>query len=262
MKQSSLRDLHMKKQLRVVAFLKEMEDAIPWHEILNALKPYYKTGEGGRPPHPLERMLRIHFLQLWYNLSDPAVEEALYDRSSFQQFIGLDGFTMIPPDETAICRFRHFLEENQLADVIFKTVNAHLDKKGLVLKSGTIVDATLLDAPVSKKNEAHTRDPEMSSTKRTTSGILGQKVILGFKPTASRSFIRWHLRLPKKRILTGWTAYYTGKNRRYLGILAIRSVRTKKWHGQWMCIMGCMIVVRGIIRCRRVRRRETSVTVV
>ena len=169
----------MKKQLRVVAFLKEMEDAIPWHELLNALKPFYKTGEGGRPPHPLERMLRIHFLQLWYNLSDPAVEEALYDRSSFQQFIGLDGFTMIPPDETAICRFRHFLEENQLADVIFKTVNAHLDKKGLVLQSGTIVDATLLDAPVSKKNEAHTRDPEMSSTKKNNKWHFGAKGHIG-----------------------------------------------------------------------------------
>jgi IS5 family transposase len=86
---------------------------------------------------------------------------------------------MIPPDETAICRFRHFLEENQLADVIFKTVNAHLDKKGLVLKSGTIVDATLLDAPVSKKNEAHTRDPEMSSTKKNNKWHFGAKGHIG-----------------------------------------------------------------------------------
>jgi len=228
MKQSSLRDLHMKKQLRVVAFLKEMEDAIPWHELLNALKPHYKTGEGGRPPHPLERMLRIHFLQLWYNLSDPAMEEALYDRTSFQQFIGLDGFTMTPPDETAICRFRHFLEENQLADVLFKTVHDHLDRKGLVLKSGTIVDATLLDAPISKKNEA----------KRTTNGILGQKVILGFKPTASQSFIRWHLPPPKKRILTPLIISCTVKKKPYLVTVATPNVRIRRWQGGWTFFMG------------------------
>ena len=169
----------MKKQLRVVAFLKEMDVAIPWHELLNALKPFYKTGQGGRPPHPLEQMLRIHFLQLWYNLSDPAAEEALYDRTSFQQFVGLDGFTMIPPDETAICRFRHFLEENQLAELIFKTVNAHLASKGLVLKSGTIVDATLLDAPISKKNKSKSRDPEMSSTKKNNKWHFGAKGHIG-----------------------------------------------------------------------------------
>lgn len=179
MKQSSLKDLHMKKQLRVVTFLKEMNDALPWHDLLVALKPFYKTGENGRAAYPLEQMLRIHFLQLWYNLSDPAIEEALYDRTSFQQFVGLDGFTMLPPDETTICRFRHFLEKNQLAEVIFNTVNEHLARKGLVLKSGTIVDATLLDAPVSKKNENNQRDPEMSSTKKNNKWHFGAKGHIG-----------------------------------------------------------------------------------
>jgi len=179
MKQISLKELHMKKQIRVVAFLKEMDDALPWHDLLTALTPFYKTGENGRSAYPLETMLRIHFLQLWYNLSDPAIEEALYDRSSFQQFVGLDGFTMPPPDETTICRFRHFLEKNQLAELLFNTVNEHLDRKGLVLKSGTIVDATLLEAPVSKKNESRQRDPEMSSTKKNNKWHFGAKGHIG-----------------------------------------------------------------------------------
>jgi len=138
---------------------------------------YKKTG--GRPPHDLELMLRIHFLQLWHNLSDPAMEEALYDRMSFQTFLGFDCFGGDIPDESSICRFRHLIEEHNLSQSILACVNAHLDQHGLVLKEGTIVDATLLDAPVSKKNKNKKRDPEMSSTRKNNKWHFGAKGHIG-----------------------------------------------------------------------------------
>jgi len=168
-----------KKTTRTARFLAEMDAVLPWDSLIALIEPYYKTGFGGRPPYPLERMLRIHFLQLWYNLSDPAMEDELYEKYSFQQFVGLDGMTMRPPDETTILKFRHLLEKHHLAEGLLKRVNAYLAENGLVCTAGTIVDATLLDAPISKKNESKERDPEMSSTQKNNKWHFGAKGHIG-----------------------------------------------------------------------------------
>jgi IS5 family transposase len=166
------------KKLKVEKFLGEMECVVPWAMLVKTIAPYYKQ-EGGRPPHAVELMLRVHFLQLWHNLSDPAMEEALYDRLSFQKFLGFDCFGGVIPDESSICRFRHLLEQHGLAKRILACVNAHLAKHGLVLNAGTVVDATLLQAPVSKKNERGERDPEMSSTRKNNKWYFGAKGHIG-----------------------------------------------------------------------------------
>jgi IS5 family transposase len=178
MKQISMRHKMKRKQLRVEKFLGEMDGVMPWAALIATIQPYYKK-TGGRPPHDLELMLRIHFLQLWNNLSDPAMEEAIYDRMSFQKFLGFDCFGGVIPDESSICRFRHLLEEHGLSSAILACVNAHLDSHGLVLKEGTIVDATLLQAPVSKQNSRKERDSEMSSTRKNNKWYFGAKGHIG-----------------------------------------------------------------------------------
>lgn len=166
------------KQLRVEKFLDAMRLVVPWDDLCAKIRPHYKKS-GGRPPHDLELMLRIHFLQLWHNLSDPAVEEAIYDRLSFQRFLGFDCFGGVVPDESSICRFRHILEQHGLAQEMLQVVNEYLAEKGLVLQSGTIVDATLLAAPLSKKNKAKERDPEMTSTRKNNKWHFGAKGHIG-----------------------------------------------------------------------------------
>ena len=166
------------KKLRVEKFLQEMSAVVPWSRLCARIAPHYKK-RGGRPPHDLELMLRIYFLQLWHNLSDPGVEEAIYDRLSFQQFLGFDCFGGVVPDESSICRFRHLLEEHGLADVMLQTVNAYLKEHGLVLTAGTIVDATLLSAPISRKNSRQERDPAMSSTRKNNKWHFGAKGHIG-----------------------------------------------------------------------------------
>lgn len=152
---------------------------VPWLVLEEAIRPYYKTGVGGRKPHDLSLMLRVHFLQLWHCLSDPGMEEALHDRLSFQRFVGFDCFGGVVPDETAILRFRHLLEKHGLSEKILTIVNAYLEEQGLVLKAGTIVDATLLEAPRSKKNRRKERDPEMSSTRKKNRWHFGAKGHIG-----------------------------------------------------------------------------------
>ena len=167
-----------RKELRIERFLGEMESVVPWRSLVKEISPHYKSTRGRRP-HDLELMLRIHFLQLWHNLSDPGMEEALYDRMSFQKFLGFDCFGGIIPDESSICRFRHLLEEHDLSQKILLCVNKHLKEHGLTLKEGTIVDATLLQAPVSKKNAKRERDPEMSSTRKNNKWYFGAKGHIG-----------------------------------------------------------------------------------
>ena len=166
------------KKLRIERFLNEMDQVVPWSQLEKVIQPHYKSS-GGRPPHALRVMLRIHFLQLWHNLSDPLMEEALYDRLSFQTFLGFDCFGGVIPDESTICRFRHLLEEHALSEQILAAVNAHLASHGLVLKAGTIVDATLLAPPVSKHNRRKERDPEMSSTRKNNQWYFGAKGHMG-----------------------------------------------------------------------------------
>ena len=173
-----------RKELKIEKFLGEMESIVPWDELISRIKPHYEDNtdypsRGGRPRHNLELMLRIHFLQLWHNLSDPAMEEEIYDKLSFQKFLGFDCFGGVIPDESAILRFRHLLEKYKLSDQILEIINTHLDRHGLVLRAGTIVDATLLQAPVSKKNKAKPRDLEMSSTKKNNKWYFGAKGHIG-----------------------------------------------------------------------------------
>ena len=149
-------------------FLAEMDKVVPWAELRAVIEPFYPKAraEGGRRPVGLERMLRIHFLQQWYALSDPAVEEALYDSASMRRFVGIDLGREPAPDETTMCKFRHLLEKHGLAEQLFRAVNQHLQDHGLKLSQGTIVAATILAAASSTKNRAKARDPEMHQTKK------------------------------------------------------------------------------------------------
>lgn len=141
-----------------------MDEIIPWRNLCKVIKPFYPKPKGaGRPPVGLERMLRIHFLQHWFNLSDPAVEEALYDSRAMRRFVGIDLGCEPAPDETTVCNFRHLLEAHNLGDQLFALINVYLQENGLKVSSGTIVDATIIDAPSSTKNKAGKRDPKRQS---------------------------------------------------------------------------------------------------
>ena len=172
-----LRRAMKKKQTRREKFLAEMDAVVPWARLLTLIAPHYpKVGpKGGRPPMPLETMLRVYFLQQWYALSDPMAEEMLYDSDAMRQFAGIELGDDRIPDETTILNFRHLLEKHQLTEKLFAEVNRHLTDHGITLCSGTLVDATIIDAPSSTKNEAKARDPEMSSTKKGNDWYFGHE---------------------------------------------------------------------------------------
>ena len=169
------------KRTRKREFLDEMNLVVPWAELVALIAPHApaRSPKGGRPPFAVETLLRIHFLQQWFNLSDPAMEEALYDTPMFREFAGLDIGEDNLPDESTILRFRHLLEEHNLALQILATVNATLTAKGLLLKQGTVVDATLIAAPSSTKNKDGLRDPEMHQTKKGNQWHFGMKAHIG-----------------------------------------------------------------------------------
>lgn len=171
-----------KKVTRRERFLAEMQAVIPWAELVALIAPHYprpRRGHGGRPPMPIEAMLRIYFLQHWFDLSDPAAEDALYDSEAMRRFVGLELADDAIPDETTILRFRHLLEQHHLTEQLFAVVRGLLEAKGLLLKSGTIVDATILNAPSSTKNAAGARDPEMKQTRKGAMWYFGMKVHVG-----------------------------------------------------------------------------------
>ena len=170
-----------RKPTRRERFLAEMNAVVPWKELAAVVEPFYpKTSSaGGRPPVGLERMLRIHCLQLWFNLSDPAVEEALYDSLAMRSFVGIDLGREPVPDETTVMRFRHLLEEHELGQKIFEEVGRVLLERGLRLSKGTIVDATIIAAPSSTKNAEKQRDPEMHQTKKGNEWHFGMKAHVG-----------------------------------------------------------------------------------
>ena len=169
------------KRTRKREFLDEMNLVVPWAELVALIAPHAPTpgAKGGRPPFAVQTLLRIHFLQQWFNLSDPAMEEALYDMALFREFAGLDAGEDNLPDESTILRFRHLLEKNGLSLQILATVNATLADKGLLLKQGTVVDATLIAAPSSTKNSTGRRDPEMHQTKKGNQWHFGMKAHIG-----------------------------------------------------------------------------------
>jgi len=167
-----------RKKTRREVFLDEMEQVVPWKVMLGLIAPHYPVAGRGRRPYPLESMLRVHLMQNWFALSDPAMEEALYEIASLRAFARLSLSEPIP-DETTILNFRHLLEENDLAEDILAAVNKLLARKGLLLKKGSIVDATIIAAPSSTKNAEGERDPEMHQTKKGNQWHFGMKAHIG-----------------------------------------------------------------------------------
>src|SRR5438552_5623901 len=168
-----------KKQTRRDKFLGEMEQVVPWARLVERLRPLYPKGERGRPPIGLERMLRIHFLQQWYGLADGAMEDALYDSQALRGFAGIDLTVAAVPEATTILNFRHWLEQHELSQALFAEVSAMLEERGLLMRQGTIVDATIIAAPSSTKNKSKARDPEMHQTKKGNQWHFGMKAHIG-----------------------------------------------------------------------------------
>jgi len=156
-----------------------MDRIVPWQELCGLIEPVYPVAGNGRPPRELEMMLRVYFLQQWFNLSDPPVEDALYDSLSMRQFVGLDLGVSPAPDETTVCRFRHLLEQNALGEALFQYVLEYLAKQGIKIGNGTIVAATIISAPPSTKNRDQKRDPDMQPTRKGTQWFFGMKAHLG-----------------------------------------------------------------------------------
>jgi IS5 family transposase len=169
-----------RKLTRRERFLSEMDRIIPWRELSEVIAPFYPSPKGaGRRPIGIERMLRIHFLQHWFNLSDPAVEEALYDSRAMRGFVGIDLGREPAPDETTICKFRHILEANNLGERLFTLIREYLAENGIKVSTGTIVDATIINAPSSTKNQKKSRDPEMHQTRKGKQWHFGMKAHIG-----------------------------------------------------------------------------------
>ena len=168
-----------RKVTRRAQFLAEMHQVVPWSRLLALIEPYYPKAGNGRPPKGLETMLRMYFLQHWFNLSDPAVEEALYDSLAMRAFVGIDLGRDAAPDETTVLNFRHLLEKHHLGDRLFGEVNAYLAERGMKVAGGTIVDATIIAAPSSTKNEKKERDAQMHQTKKGNQWYFGMKGHLG-----------------------------------------------------------------------------------
>ena len=170
---------HKKVTTKREAFLNEMERVVPWSRLLKLIEPYYPKAGNGRPPMPMETMLRIYFLQQWYSLSDPAAEEALYDIESMRRFAQLELLDDAIPDETTILKFRHMIERHALSEAIFADINNYLVEKGIQVSQGSMVDATIIQAASSTKNKDKKRDAEMHSTRKNNQYYFGMKIHIG-----------------------------------------------------------------------------------
>ena len=167
------------KVTRRERFLAEMDAVIPWARVLRLIEPHYPKAGNGRQPLGLEKMLRIYFLQQWFNLSDPQAEDAIYDSESMRRFARVELGDDAVPDETTVLRFRHLLEQHDLTSAIFDAIGGLLEARGLLLRAGTIVDATIIAAPSSTKNASATRDPEMKQTRKGRNWHFGMKLHIG-----------------------------------------------------------------------------------
>ncbi|MBG0698092.1 IS5 family transposase, partial [Enterobacter roggenkampii] len=167
-----------RRQTRKEIFLSRMEQILPWQNMTAVIEPFYPKAGNGRRPYPLETMLRIHCMQHWYNLSDGAMEDALYEIASMRLFARLSLDSALP-DRTTIMNFRHLLEQHQLARQLFKTINRWLAEAGVMMTQGTLVDATIIEAPSSTKNKEQQRDPEMHQTKKGNQWHFGMKAHIG-----------------------------------------------------------------------------------
>ena len=182
MKQTTFASVAWEKKGKITRrerFLAEMDAVIPWSRLLALIEPHYPKAGNGTQPKPMEQMLRIYFMQNWFNLSDPQAEDSLYDIESMRRFAGIELMGHDIPDETTILRFRHLLEQHQLTERIFAEIRSLLEEKRLLLKSGTIVDATIIAAPPSTKNAEQARDPEMHQTRKRKDWHFGMKAHIG-----------------------------------------------------------------------------------
>lgn len=213
------------RQTRRERFLAEMDQIIPWKELVRLIEPHYPKAGRGRQPLGLEKMLRIYLLQIWFDLSDPQAEDSIYDSESMRRFVGVELPDDVVPDETTILRFRRLLEQNKLTEQIFDEVKTLLEKRHLFVRSGTIVDATIISAPSSTKNRNKSRDPEMSQTKKGSNWHFGMKIHIG---TDTRGLVHSLTttnaaasdigQMPKllhgdERVLYGDRAYWKEENR-------------------------------------------------
>lgn len=180
MRQYSFEDVtyeNRRKKTRKQRLLEEMDEILPWEVFLSTMAPFYPKGTKGRPPVGLETMLRIYFMQHWFGHSDPSMEDALHDNIPMRRFARIEpGYA---PDETTICKFRHWLEENELTKALLRISNERLSARGITVKGGSIVDATIISAPSSTKNRLKQRDPEMRSTRKGTDWYFGMKAHIG-----------------------------------------------------------------------------------
>ena len=170
---------NLSKTTRRAEFLRKMDEIIPWGKIVELVQPYYYNKKLGRKLIPLETMLRMYFLQIWFSLSDPAVEDAIYDSLAFKEFMKISFGNFKVPDETTLCNFRHLLEENKIGEKINELVKNMLENSGLIMHGETVVDATIITASKSTRNENHERDPEMKSTKKGGNYYFGGKIHIG-----------------------------------------------------------------------------------
>jgi IS5 family transposase len=222
------------KVTRRERFLAEMDAVIPWAQLLSLIGPYYPKAGQGRQPLGLEKMLRIYFLQQWFNLSDPQAEDAIYDSEAMRRFARVELGDDVVPDETTILRFRHLLEQHRLTAAIFEAVKELLTAKRLLLQSGTIVDATIIAAPSSTKNAAQARDPEMKQTRKGNAWHFGMKLHVGTDPkgrvhslTATHAGAADITQLPQllhgeERVLYGDQAYWKAADRQALEARGVR----------------------------------------
>jgi len=181
-RQQTFSDMEYAKRKHITkreSFLKMMDEIIPWKEWVELIRPFYFQGKQGRPPRGIEVMLRMYLLQLWFNLSDVMVEDSIYDSYAMRRFVGLDFLEEQAPDATTLLKFRHLLEKHQIGEKLFQAINRLLEEKGCMMRGGTIVDATILNAPSSTKNKTGERDPEMHSTKKGDQWYFGMKAHIG-----------------------------------------------------------------------------------
>ena len=182
MKQQTISDVEYsarKRKTKREEFLEIMDEIIPWEEWVEYIKPYYPSGKRGRPPKGIEKMLRMYLLQCWFNLSDEGVEDAIYDSYAMRKFVGIDFFEEDAPDATTLLKFRRLLEKNNLNKAFFEAINRVMVESGHIMKGGTIVDATIINAPSSTKNAEKKRDPEMHQTKKGNEWRFGMKCHVG-----------------------------------------------------------------------------------
>ena len=231
-----------KRKTRRELFLERMDGLIPWQLLEDRIRPFYPKPGRGRQPYPLPVMLRTHCVQLFYNLSDPGMEDLLYESDPVRRFVGLNLSGPLP-DETTILNFRHLLENYKLGQGLLDENNAHLESQGLRLREGTIVDATIIEAPSSTKNRAGERDPEMHQTKKGNQWHFGMKAHIrvdadtGIVHSMSATGANTHDVTQAHHLLHGGETVVWG-DPGIRGCIRERRTWDWRWNGGWRCVLG------------------------